>query len=245
MGESKVNFKSRKEIVILNIALLFALVIPIASFSVAEETLETDGSEQLIPSTKYPGMFIDSSGEIVDEFGLIVRLSENKDNCVKCHYNKEKYEKLVLDWDKSKHSVNKVTCIRCHGGDPVRANAGDAKDSKKTDFRHIKEPLRDLTLFWSGGTSRPKPNNKVIEFAFDYCGQCHGTIYRDWRAGIHGKRTGYWNGKKEYRICLKCHNPHDPKFKKLKPEPPPLRPRQIKFRPAVENKEPPGSQKST
>jgi formate-dependent nitrite reductase cytochrome c552 subunit len=25
-------------------------------------------------------------------------------------------------------------------------------------------------------------------------------------------------------LCAHCHNPHDPKFKPLKPEPPPYRP---------------------
>lgn len=234
------KFRFLKGAVVFYIALLVVLVIQIAGFSAAEEDSETDDSEQLLPSEKYPGLFVDSSGEIVDEFGLIVRLSENKDNCVKCHYNKEKYEKLVLDWDKSKHSENKVTCIKCHGGDPSGASAGDGKDSKKTNFRHIKEPLRELALFWSGGASMSRPNNKVIAFAFDYCGQCHGTIYRDWKVGIHGKRTGYWNGDKEYRICLKCHDPHNPKFKQLKPDPPPLRPRQIKYHPTIESKKPPG-----
>ncbi len=26
------------------------------------------------------------------------------------------------------------------------------------------------------------------------CGQCHGRIHRDWKAGVHGQRTGFWNG---------------------------------------------------
>lgn len=66
----------------------------------------------------------------------------------------------------------------------------------------------------------------LISFGESYllCGQCHGNIYRDWKAGIHGKRTGYFNGKKTYLLCVHCHNPHDPKFKPIKPEPPPSRP---------------------
>ncbi len=55
------------------------------------------------------------------------------------------------------------------------------------------------------------------------CGQCHGDKYRDWKYGIHGKRTGYWNGKKQYLLCVSCHNPHSPKFKPIKPMPPPVR----------------------
>lgn len=56
------------------------------------------------------------------------------------------------------------------------------------------------------------------------CGQCHGTIYRDWKAGIHGRRTGYWEGPKRYLLCAHCHDPHAPKFKPLSPLPPPARP---------------------
>lgn len=69
-----------------------------------------------------------------------------------------------------------------------------------------------------------------IDFSESYrlCGQCHGDKYRDWKVGVHGKRTGYWNGKKEYLLCAHCHNPHDPQFKPLKPMPPPMRPEQIR-----------------
>jgi len=56
------------------------------------------------------------------------------------------------------------------------------------------------------------------------CGQCHGPTYRDWKKGIHGKRTGYWNGAKRYLLCVYCHWPHEPHFKALEPLPPPVRP---------------------
>ena len=43
-------------------------------------------------------------------------------------------------------------------------------------------------------------------------------------SGIHGKRTGYWNGSKRYLLCVHCHNPHSPRFAALQPLPPPVRP---------------------
>ena len=55
-------------------------------------------------------------------------------------------------------------------------------------------------------------------------GQCHGTIFRDWREGIHGRREGYWNGAKSYLLCAHCHNPHAPRFQAIEPLPPPVRP---------------------
>jgi len=73
-------------------------------------------------------------------------------------------------------------------------------------------------------------NGQRISFEESYrlCGQCHGDKYRDWKVGVHGKRTGMWNGEKQYLLCVNCHNPHDPRFKPLKPMPPPVRPGDIR-----------------
>jgi len=75
-------------------------------------------------------------------------------------------------------------------------------------------------------------NGDLVSFeeSYNLCGQCHGTIFRDWKAGIHGKRTGDWNGKKQYRLCVHCHNPHSPKFQPLKPLPPPNNPLEIQYK---------------
>jgi hypothetical protein len=55
------------------------------------------------------------------------------------------------------------------------------------------------------------------------CAKCHGTIYRDWQAGVHGRANGFWNaemGSKTKLRCIQCHDPHSPKFKAMKPLPP-------------------------
>ena len=69
-------------------------------------------------------------------------------------------------------------------------------------------------------------SGELIGFDESYrlCGQCHGTIFRDWRQGIHGRREGYWNGAKSYLLCAHCHNPHAPRFESITPMPPPVRP---------------------
>lgn len=71
-------------------------------------------------------------------------------------------------------------------------------------------------------------NGTLISFeeSFRLCGQCHGPKLRDWRAGVHGKRTGSWNGDKQYRLCVNCHSPHAPRFKPMAPQPIPVRPDQ-------------------
>jgi hypothetical protein len=78
---------------------------------------------------------------------------------------------------------------------------------------HIQNNLGKLRLV-SGTTVRYTESYKL-------CGQCHGPKLRDWRAGVHGRRTGHWNGTKQYLLCVHCHDPHSPRFKPLTPEPPP------------------------
>lgn len=75
-------------------------------------------------------------------------------------------------------------------------------------------------------------SGKLLDFKESYklCGQCHGNKLRDWRVGVHGKRTGEWNGSKQYLLCVHCHNPHSPKFEKLKPMPPPIRQEELRTR---------------
>lgn len=69
-------------------------------------------------------------------------------------------------------------------------------------------------------------SGELVDFTESYklCGQCHGDKYRDWRAGVHGRRSGSWDGHKTYLLCVNCHNAHSPAFQPLKPKPPPTRP---------------------
>lgn len=71
-------------------------------------------------------------------------------------------------------------------------------------------------------------SGELVDFNESYklCGQCHGDKYRDWRAGVHGRRSGEWNGHKTYLLCVHCHNAHAPAFQPLEPRPPPKRPRE-------------------
>jgi hypothetical protein len=73
-------------------------------------------------------------------------------------------------------------------------------------------------------------SGQLISFEESYklCGQCHGPKLRDWKEGIHGRRTGNWNGRKEYLLCAHCHDPHSPRYKSMKPDPPPQKPGKIK-----------------
>jgi hypothetical protein len=119
-------------------------------------------------------------------------------------------------------------CSQCHTdpGDPTRRALG-FHDDVQGRFDHDAEHRwcldchdradRDVLHLSSG---------EKVPFTESYrlCGQCHGDKFRDWRAGVHGKRVGSWSGAKTYFLCVNCHDPHSPRFKPLRPEPRPLRP---------------------
>jgi hypothetical protein len=119
-------------------------------------------------------------------------------------------------------------CTDCHGEMEVNS-----------ERRQLEEMHDDIVLDhgpkdrWCFDCHNPEDrdtlrlaNGTLIGFDESYrlCGQCHGTIFRDWREGIHGRREGYWNGAKSYQLCAHCHNPHAPRFQALEPLPPPVRP---------------------
>ena len=86
-------------------------------------------------------------------------------------------------------------------------------------------------------------NGKLVKFNEYYrlCEQCHKRVYREWKVGVHGKRTGHWNGEKQWMHCAQCHDPHDPPFKAIKPEPAPRKPLKVWSATAAEDKEPAGT----
>ncbi|MFT7170196.1 MAG: hypothetical protein ACI80K_003343 [Paracoccaceae bacterium] len=58
----------------------------------------------------------------------------------------------------------------------------------------------------------------------DLCARCHGTVFRDWELGMHGKTMGSWDASsgKQWRYrCVDCHNPHSPRFPKIEALPGP------------------------
>lgn len=120
-------------------------------------------------------------------------------------------------------------CSSCHEfqePNSTRRDLLDMHDEISREFNHDSENRwcldchdevqRDSLRLASGKLLR-------FEESYKLCGQCHGDKLRDWKVGVHGKRSGEWNGQKHYLLCVHCHNPHSPKFKAIKPSPPPVR----------------------
>jgi hypothetical protein len=119
--------------------------------------------------------------------------------CMNCHANQKpnRTRRVLTDMHTDivlKHDEQHRWCLDCH-------------DAENRNTLHLAsgEPV-------------------AFEESYRLCGQCHGEKYRDWRAGVHGRRTGNWNGAKGYLLCAHCHNPHQPHFKALVQKPAPIPP---------------------
>ncbi len=165
-----------------------------------------------------------------------------------CHNREAGYESEMIHKvyvDKSKKpamaegyaieapSMDFYPCNDCHADqepNPARRELIDMHDDISGMFDHDKEnrwctDCHDLNQ----RDSLHLASGERIGFDVSYklCGQCHGDKLRDWKVGVHGKRIGMWNGRKEYFLCVHCHNPHSPRFKPLEPKAPPTRPEDI------------------
>jgi hypothetical protein len=122
-------------------------------------------------------------------------------------------------------------CVDCHDPDfmevdPTPRELGEPHDVMP-EFAHAPHRLwcldchdaedRDMLKLASGATL-------PFEEAPQLCGQCHGEQHKDWIAGAHGLRTGYWNGEKTVQPCAACHDAHSPLFKPIAPMPGPKKP---------------------
>lgn len=125
-------------------------------------------------------------------------------------------------------SANMFPCTGCH--DPNLTVNAERRVLRKahTDIQLRHDEQHRWCLDCHNADNRDvlrSAAGEPIPFAESYrlCGQCHGDKYRDWKAGIHGKRTGEWDGQKSYLLCIHCHDPHTPKFKAVEPMPAPIR----------------------
>ncbi len=119
-------------------------------------------------------------------------------------------------------------CSNCHAGMPVDRNRRELS-AMHTDIVLKHDETHRWCLDCHDADNRDvlhlaSGERVPFEESYRVCGQCHGEKYRDWRAGVHGRRTGNWNGTKGYLLCAHCHNPHQPRFHALAPKPAPRRP---------------------
>ncbi len=118
-----------------------------------------------------------------------------------------------------------MACGECHS-EPLEGNPKDKGEFHDgIELNHAAERRNNLCFnchnrknfdAFAGPSGEVIPYKEVAEM----CSKCHGPIYRDWKSGAHGRRSGYWDksqGPQESLQCIACHDPHSPVFKSMKP----------------------------
>lgn len=117
-------------------------------------------------------------------------------NCMECH------KMLGAKWQTNRAMVEHQDIKLAHGSNRFCLNCHHATN-------------RNAFVDYDG--SEISQQNSVV-----LCAKCHGPTYRDWDAGVHGRRNGYWiksKGPQTRLQCIQCHDPHQPSFAAMKPLP--------------------------
>ena len=120
-----------------------------------------------------------------------------KRNCMDCHElidSQPRSQDLLQHEDIHMAHGLNARCVNCH--DPKNRDKLTLRDGKQVGFSQ--SPM--------------------------LCAQCHGTTYREWERGVHGKTLGYWDaskGKANKLGCVQCHDPHSPRYEPMAPLPAP------------------------
>ena len=115
-------------------------------------------------------------------------------DCKECHSKplEELYTKGLgqkAHWDiKMVHADEKtMTCLSCHNGENMNQLQTNTKVPIKLSMSH------------------------------QLCNQCHNQQVKDWIGGAHGKNISGWKSPRVSKLCVECHNPHEPALAKRWP----------------------------
>ncbi len=182
---------------------LFLLVTIGALANVVRDVLAADGPKPALPDVERPRPAQPPIG-----------VKEDK------HLDKKPVrETKGLDLTRMGWSYN---CMECHKLFPAQWTHSQYVEHKNIQLNHGKNRFclnchhsveRNTFVDYDGSVI---PEAHVV----DLCAKCHGPAHRDWQAGVHGRRNGYWQKDKgtQTRLrCIQCHDPHNPKFKPIKP----------------------------
>jgi hypothetical protein len=119
-------------------------------------------------------------------------------------------------------------CMECHKLFPARWHYDENRPFNEHKDIRLDHGNNRFCL----NCHHPKNRNAFVDYdgaeiaqadVVNLCAKCHGTIYRDWQAGVHGRKNGFWNdsmGESTKLRCIQCHDPHSPSFKPVHPLPP-------------------------
>jgi len=134
---------------------------------------------------------------------------------------------LMGDDAKTEIEGFKRNCMDCH--DMIDHSSTQSSDLMQHQDIHLDHGSNNRCVNCHAVKNRDKltlRDGTLVGFSqsTQLCAQCHGTTYRRWQRGAHGKTMGYWDVKKgpQKRLqCANCHDPHSPHYNPMKPLPAP------------------------
>jgi hypothetical protein len=111
-----------------------------------------------------------------------------------------------------------LRCQQCHAAfeslpevrEPIRQHVSVRLDHGRNDRCYNCHSRRDREkLVLEGAQEIPFAGSAEL------CARCHGTVWRDWARGMHGRTVGSWDptsGLQTRLTCVECHDPHAPAF---------------------------------
>ena len=134
---------------------------------------------------------------------------------------------LMKDDAKTEIEGFQRNCMDCH--DMIDSSPARSTDLMQHEDIHLDHGANSRCVNCHAEKNRDKltlRDGSLVGFSqsTQLCAQCHGTTYRRWQRGAHGKTMGYWDVKKgvQKRLqCANCHDPHSPHYNPMKPLPAP------------------------
>ncbi|WKK65233.1 cytochrome c3 family protein [Lutimonas zeaxanthinifaciens] len=119
---------------------------------------------------------------------------------------------------KRKGSIKSYACSECHNK-PVEQLQKEGL-GKKAHWDIVINHADTKTMKCASCHNGEDMNNlksitgDPIDFDHSYklCGQCHIKQQKDWIGGAHGKNISGWKSARVSKLCVECHNPHQPQI---------------------------------
>ncbi len=154
---------------------------------------------------------IESNSVAVDRDSSLLEDSFLQDNLVKVDDGKSSF--FIQS---RKKAMKNFECTECHT-DPLEVIQGQGVGKKAhwdISLNHAQENTMKCVTCHSGNDMDQLHSITGNSIDFDQshqlCKQCHSKQEKDWLGGAHGKNLSGWKGPRVSKLCVECHNPHNP-----------------------------------
>ncbi|MGI9530071.1 cytochrome c3 family protein [Lutimonas sp.] len=120
-------------------------------------------------------------------------------------------------------SIKSYACSECHSKplEQLHQNGLGKKAHWDITINHADTKTMACTSCHNGNdmNNLQSITGDPIDFNHSYklCSQCHHGQVKDWVGGAHGKNISGWKSERVSKLCVECHNPHQPQIAKRWP----------------------------